>query len=141
MEVCLLLKFGQENHLKLFQKNGLIYCNPIKYFADLEDNNNRGDKLEAAMAFQYEPECLIELQPLFKPEMDWIKFPSKDISIIKYAKNPLGNLFCMSALSVPVFERPTFYKISNQFNTTYTHYLLIYDLDTFFQRLKAGLNE
>jgi hypothetical protein len=141
MGVYLLLKFGQEDHLKFFQKHGLIYCNPVKYFADLEDNNTRGDKLEAAISFQYEPECLVELKPLDKPEMNWIKLPSKDLSIIKYSKSPLGNLFCMSALNVPVIETPTIYEINNQFNATYTHYLLIYDTDTFLQRLKAGLNK
>ncbi|HUQ97738.1 MAG TPA: hypothetical protein VM010_08730, partial [Chitinophagaceae bacterium] len=134
MGFYLLVKFGQENHLKKFQKDGLIYCNSIKYFADLEDNNNRGDKLEAAIKFQYEPECLIELKPLDKPEVDWIKFTSKDLSITKYSNNPLGNLFCMSALNIPVTQKPATYEISKQFYCTYTHYLLIYDTDTFLQR-------
>lgn len=44
-----LMKIGQEEHINQLQKEGKIYCNTVKYFRDLEnEDKNRGDGREGA---------------------------------------------------------------------------------------------
>jgi hypothetical protein len=43
-----LMKFGQAEHMAALFYDGLLYCNTLEYFKDLESNDGTGDPLESA---------------------------------------------------------------------------------------------
>jgi hypothetical protein len=61
------IKFGNEPHLLKLQKEGLLHCNTIEYFSNLEDGNLRGDDLENIVELDYLAEEFLELAPISAP--------------------------------------------------------------------------
>jgi hypothetical protein len=92
------LKFGAEKHISQLQEEGLIFCNPIKYFADLEQDEIRGDVLEKATYIDNSNDALLKLKPLDKPNAGYTT-----IKLSKFVFNredAYGNLFCMYSINM-----------------------------------------
>jgi hypothetical protein len=138
MEIRLLIKFGQEEHIKRLQQ-GHFYCKDIKYFTELEDGKARGDEFEAVIELKYLENGTLRLKPAQDANAPSKNLKVKDLLTKKHFHNPLGNLFCMSSLRVEVFNEPTMYTIDRRFDSFGTHFLLITNQIDFNERLQNGL--
>ncbi len=136
------IKFGEYHHLIDLQKNGLLYCNPINYFTEIEDNNLRGDVLETVVDIIYMDDGEIMLgKPNEIPITNGLIMPFKDARIIKEITEPFGNLFCLYKINIidkPIGE---FFSIDLKVVEFGEYFLLIHDAQTFLKKVKEVLNE
>ena len=139
MKKHFLVKFSSKEFLEPLQKEGLFYCKDIKYFSELEDGQVRGDNFESVIDLQYLGDALIQLRPLDKPDADWVDMKSNNVQFKSHNLNPLGNLFCMSALNVEVNNDSILYTFNVRFNEFGTHFLLIENDVIFLERLRSAL--
>lgn len=69
-----LVKFGQQEHLKLLQEEGLLYLNNLQYFWKIEDQELRGDPFDGVAEVRRGPKVVIPLEngKEFTIEGEWI---------------------------------------------------------------------
>ncbi|WP_131538059.1 hypothetical protein [Pedobacter nototheniae] len=95
------LKIGsKKNSYDLF-KNGTIYCNTLHYFADLKDENNRGDFYETV-------DFIKNIQNVYEFQISQGGFhrkqslgPAKVTRSIN-SNHSVGNLYCLYTLRFPL---------------------------------------
>lgn len=132
------MKFGEKEHLEKMQKEGILYCNTITYFSKLEDNNNRGDKLESTFEFKYSENLILRFRPVNEPSTEWKKLKVTDMSFRKYYEEPLGNFFCISAFQRNATKDISIFNFDERFSN-YKHVLIINNESQFMDRLKKSL--
>jgi hypothetical protein len=91
------IKFGTVNNIKQLQKEGLVYCNTLKYFSTLKDFV-QGDELETAWLIDNSKNSIFEITPLDSPARKPLNF--KFSKLIGNRTDPFGNLFCLYALLI-----------------------------------------
>src|SRR3954468_10777084 len=67
------IKFGTVNNIKQLQKEGLVYCNTLKYFSTLKDFV-QGDELETAWLIDNSKNSIFEITPLDSPARKPLNF-------------------------------------------------------------------
>ena len=101
----LLVKFGKKEHLFQLQKEGIVYCNSIKWFAGLKDERLRGDEYEAVIRTQYMEKSVFQLREADDPNSQWKKLNVNQAQFKEFHKEPLGNLFVfqtLNSISIPI---------------------------------------
>ena len=140
MEVNFFIKFGKLEDLKIMQNDGVIFCNTISYFANLEDEK-RGDKLEAVSELNYFENAILEFRDEDKTATEWKRIKITNGQHQKNYKNPLGNIFCMTAFKIPITTEIQDLEFDSRFLDFGGHGLIIERQDIFFKRLKETLQE
>jgi hypothetical protein len=141
MNLYLLVKFGEKIHLESLQKTGQIFCQTLKYFADLEEKKVRGDLYESAIELQYMENTKIYLRPADKIEEEFKYINVLHGQIRKSYDQPLGNVYCMSKLRFEMELEPLIYRFDERFKGFGTHFLLIKHQPIFFERLSSALKK
>lgn len=136
----LMMKFGAKEHLEEMQKQGLIYCNPVKYFLKIEDGKLRGDEMEAVYKLQYMTNPNIQLREADKPDAPWLKLNTTNALFKESNPNPLGNIFCMSGFKIMATTEPSIYTIDKRCREFGGYFLLISDQNKFLKRVKKALD-
>jgi hypothetical protein len=98
----LLIKFGSKENLESLQKHGIVHCKSIKWFAEYEDGNVRGDEFEAVTKTVFLKDTFIHLKEAENPASEWKKLRITTGLFKEYYKEPLGNLFCMSKFDIHI---------------------------------------
>lgn len=133
------MKFGEKQHLEKMQNEGLFYCNTITYFSNIEDES-RGDTFESVSKLEYFKDAVFRVKPANEPFADWKILNTTQAQYKEHYKEPLGNLFCMSAFQIkPTKKIATFY-IDEKF-LKFGYCLMILRQDLFMQRLKQALKK
>ncbi|MGE5107917.1 MAG: hypothetical protein ACM3H8_10255 [Sphingobacteriales bacterium] len=140
----LFIKFGQKNHLLEMQKEGLLYCNTITFFTNIEGDNNRHDRDESVFETEYFENTLLQFRlsnDLIGDECEWKDLNAKTIRVKKWFEKPLGNLFCMSAFNISPELRSTEFKFHENFLSFGQFGLVIMNQEIFLNRLIGKLKE
>ncbi len=139
MELRLCIKFGAKEHLERMQKEGLFYCNSITYFSKIEDNH-RGDAFESVTKLQYLENPIFQLKPADDPSAEWKNLKVTNMLIQEYYKEPLGNLFCMSAFKVNPTKKISVFHFDERFSE-FGYGLMILRQDLFMDKLRSALSK
>jgi hypothetical protein len=134
------IKFGNKNHLLQLQKKGLLYCNTVTFFSQLENDKVRGDKLETAVELDYIENGILEIKPKDIQNAKTLSFSIKEAKFISSRADPFGNLFCLHAINVLDKKPNEIFKIDPRNKAFGDYFLLITNTKEFLERLKAGLN-
>ena len=137
MDYRLFVKFGAKKHLEKLQSEGHLFCNTITYFSNLEDNNVRGDKLESTFKFKYLENIILHLRDADNPTAEWKNLKVTNMLLQEYYKQPLGNLFCLSAFKLLPQQNVTVFSFDNRF-INYEHALIIRNQKVFFDLIKKA---
>lgn len=141
MEISLLIKFGEKHHLEKMQKDGFFYCNTITYFSTLKDES-RGDELESVTKLEYKENVFLSLKPANNPRAEWKKINVTKMLYKEFHKNPQGNLFCFSLITLKADSETKEYTFDPRFANSFNKYgLLILRQDLFLERLVSALNK
>ena len=132
----LLIKVGKEEHLRLLQAEGLLYCGSVLDFAKMENDPARGDKYENVIELELLSNKEIWLKPSQVENMPWkrlnVTYGQKRITHNNYN----GNLFCMGQFPFDMQSNDSFINIDSRFFEEFgKHYLLILDQPEFFRRI------
>ena len=133
-QISAFLKIGKDEHINRLQKEGLLYCNTVKYFRTLEkdDHKLRKDNSEGAVT---------------STKIDWMKLlvDNKELPL-KFAKarlqtfdeaKDLEHIYCMYAVTPDLaIEEPIIDKRNINFGDTG---LLILDPKKFLTRIKNAI--
>ena len=82
----------KKEHLEQFQ-DGLLFCNSIKFFTELEGGKIRGDAYESVTELHYIEKGTLELKPANDDEAEWKSLQIMNAQFKKHYPNPIGNLF------------------------------------------------
>jgi hypothetical protein len=141
MQYFFLIKFGEKQHLEQLQKEGLIYCNSIKYFAEVEQADGKKDITESYSKLEYFEKTFLYIREAENPHSKWLKIKVEKGQYIESHQYPLGNLYCMSAIPVKPYKNLRSLEINNKLEKLGKHCLLIHDQNKFFERLDAELEK
>lgn len=142
MEFCgIFIKFGQEDHLLRLQKDGLIYCNPLQFFLNIDDNNLRGDNSETVIETVYNKDYVLQIKPLDDPKAEYQTVSTSRAQLITYRNDPFGNLFCLHAINILGKRAGEIFSLDARNKPFGTHFLLIKDAVEFLSRLHKGLEK
>jgi len=136
------MKFGEYEHLKAFREEGLLYCNPITYFTEIEDQSLRGDNMEDITQMIYFKDGTVAIGPPNEEvPADAPQLPFKDFNLISRHAAPFGNLFCMTAVNLLDKPMGEIFRINERMKEFGKHFLYIHDSSAFMQRLGQKLKE
>jgi hypothetical protein len=134
----LFIKIGKLEHLKILQKEGLLHCATLQYFANLKDAQGKGDSLENVVNLTFYEDAMMYLIP---EDLNTGKIVPLNISgSHKYGKikSHCGNLYCLYSFNfnnLPLNQIQKFI-VDGQLGT---HALIINNSDIFFKRLERTL--
>ncbi|MBL7811821.1 MAG: hypothetical protein JNL57_06315 [Bacteroidetes bacterium] len=137
MQIVGFIKIGKKKHLDDLRSKGLIYCNTVNYFRNLEDSktNLRGDEYDGSSAHIH----LTSLE-LFKEDGSKIPIIFKKGKLNLYDETSLANhLFCLFTIKTEFTGQGTF--IDKRIEDFGDHALIITDTTTFRNRIEVKLNE
>lgn len=132
------LKFGQDSHITQLQKEGLIYCNSVHYFKDLQNDEMRADEFETANFIGTRDDIMLEIWPVDNPEKITRIATNK---ILKQITSPFGNLFSLYSLDMSMMEKNEEIRIDTRLKNKSDAFLMIKDVPQFLKRLKKALDE
>ncbi|MFY7990546.1 MAG: hypothetical protein ACOVO3_07425 [Fluviicola sp.] len=138
----LLIKVGKEEHLRLLQKEGLLYCGSVLDFAKMENDPARGDKYENVSELELLSEKEIWLKPSQDRNVPWkglnVTYGQMRIKVDDYK----GNIFCMGQFPLSKQSGNSCINIDSRFLGEFgKHYLLILDQPEFFRRIHKTLDK
>jgi hypothetical protein len=137
----LLVKFATcKKHLEEMRE-GLLYCNTIKHFTEFEDGKVRGDGYEAVIELHNIKKGELLLKPAKDPNAEWKTLNIINAQFKKHYANPLGNLFCLSSISLNPTVEPTVFKFDERFKSFGNYVLLIMQQPVFLKRFKKALRK
>ena len=137
----LLVKFAKDKeHLEEMQK-GMLYCNSIKYFTELEDGKLRGDAYEAVTELRYIENRTLQLKPANDLNSNWKTLNVMNAQFKKHFSHPHGNLFCLSSVSLKPTVEPTTFRFDERFKLFGNYVLLIMHQPIFEKRFKKALKK
>jgi hypothetical protein len=136
-----LIRFGQKEHILDLFENGLVYCNTIKYFRELE-NKARGDRYEGTSRITNSVH--ITNFELTFPDNSHppLKLHPKSFHLREFYDNPIGNLYCLFAVYTDEIRKKGIYKIDmkmNQFEAS--HFIIIHTPGEFIRRIREELQK
>jgi hypothetical protein len=136
------LKFGELSHMLDLQKKGILYCNPIGYFTEIDDGNLRGDDMEDVTEMMYMESGIVLLgKPEREPGKDGIEMPFKNANFTGRIAEPFGNLFCMYTMNFLEKENGHQFTVDLQMKKFGDYFLLIHKPHEFLQRVKKAAEE
>ena len=134
-KAIIFVKFGEKERIETFQKEGLLYMNPLEYFRNLRNEPQRGD----------ENECITHL---FQPNKIKILVNGEQIKqediigpiLQDNNSQNFSHMFCMSCLSIDASQK----QDSKLFNDAMTKgwgdtILVIYNATEFMNRLNKKI--
>lgn len=131
------IKFGEENHIKDLQQNGLVYCSTIQSFAKMDDFV-QGDELEKAWLIDNSKGSLLQIKPIDDPDSKFITI--KLNKLIGNREGPFGNLFCLYSLNMLEMQIGEKRLLPPKLLKKYESYLVIKNIDAFLERLHVTLD-
>jgi len=140
MQTSILIKVGKEEHLQKFQNEGMLHCETLDYFANIEDGSRRGDKTETATEFFNNANYILTIfDKIDSNKSIKIKLQKAHFS---EQKQPI-NLFCLYAVNIFDHEENTPFILEQRFNEKEwgTHFIIITQAQTFVERVKTVLVE
>jgi hypothetical protein len=133
-QISMFLKIGKEDHIDRLQKEGLVYCNSVKYFRTLEEQNIklRKDTSEGAVT-----STKIGWMKMYVDNKELpIKFNKARLHTFDEAKD-LEHIYCMYAITPDLATGEPFIDQRN------IHFgdagLLILDPPKFLKRVKKAI--
>ena len=136
-----MVKFGKYEHLKQMQTEGLVYCNTLKYFTEIEDNYVRGDKHESAFNFETFNDTELLLKPASEPDSSYKKLNVKWGQMVQKNSNPLGNLFCLYCVDMTDVKEGGQIFVDERISDFGNHALVLLDTVKFEERLYNELQK
>jgi len=131
--MLILFKFGAAEHLRAFREEGVMHMRTLSYFADLETNAARNDRLEGSYSI-YQPKDVgdftIEHPLIGKHTVD-----PKELAgpiVFKMNREAERNVFCMFAITEPQ-EGPLLHSENLNFGDSF---VLILNPAAFFDRIR-----
>lgn len=128
-------KIGREDHLHQLQKEGIVYCNTLKYFAELEDEQIRGDKDESAFEFKTFNDSQLLINPVSEPNSEFIKLKLNWGQMITRNSEPYGNLFCIYCVNIPNGINEGQIVVDEKIGSFGSHVLVILNSQIFEEKL------
>jgi hypothetical protein len=116
----------------------VFFCSTGLFAAFL--NGPSGDEFEVVVKLRYLENATLEFNVGKESNTQWKKLPTQRLLFRKYYKQPLGNLFCMSALRVNPTDEPAVYRIDERLKGFGSHYLLIYNSEIFLEKMRQALD-
>lgn len=138
INILLTLKFGSEKNIMDLYKNGTIYCNTIEYFRTLEDQLLRGDNFEGTTSIKNFTKGILTLT--FEDGKE-LKLNINRLLYREHLTDIKGNLYCLTVLRKEDLEVNKVFKFDVRNQKFGTHFLLIKDNKTFYERLSKGFEE
>ena len=130
------IRIGEEKYIDLLQKKGHIYCNTIRYFRSIENDNNRGDKNEGKVFIKQAK----NLEVLVKGEI--IGIAEKAQIYFDNDKNT-GNIFCIYGVESSTIDQTIISRqkvlIEEESRDFGKAALLIFDIQEFLNRISESL--
>ena len=88
-------KIGEREYIEQLQRDGIVYCNTLKYFTKVEDGQIRGDSHENAFDFKTYDKPRLQIKPANDPNAVF-----KDVNVtwaqmVTRNPEPYGNLYCL----------------------------------------------
>jgi hypothetical protein len=129
IDVCSLIKFGEEPHMKSFYEKGVIFMNNLDVFRKTEDGDLREDKYETLYK-----QSEINNVRIFLGE-NKVGVAEKGLFQLWYDR-PMGNIFSMYALKTR--ENLTDIKIDEECKKFGDTCVFILDINEFISRVKKA---
>lgn len=133
------IKFGQLEHLKALRDNGLLFCNPVSFFLDIEDNGLRGDPMENVTHLNNIENGTLWMKPASAPDSEFKRLNNIHGKFKSWIDRPFGNLFCLYAINVLTQPLGTVYTIDARNKQFGGQFLLIHEPSEFLDRLRKTL--
>jgi len=135
------LKFGEEDHLKSLLNEGEMYCNTVQYFANLDDNVDRGDNLENIFKLKYFGEASIKFGPVDNPgdPEQTIEMFTENLKLAQHHTKHCGNLFCLYSLKINDYPLNTIFQINDERLRLGDHVLVITNPGEFIKRVQSAV--
>jgi hypothetical protein len=142
MEFCgIFIKFGDEEHLKSLQKDGLLFCNPLSFFTKLEDGKVRGDNAETIVECIQKKNHILQVKFLHESVENYKTIPTSNIRVVTRRIDPYGNLFCLHAINTINKNNDEVFGLDINNKKFGSHFLLITDTEEFLKRLNRRLKD
>jgi hypothetical protein len=137
MEMLVLFKFAQEEHLTALRHQGLLHMKTMRHFGEAEkENPARGDRFEGASQI-FQP---ADVKMTFAhPQAGTHEVDSGDLVGPVILSNNFGaerNIFCMFSLTEPTTTRTVLHADHMHFGS---HFILILNRGEFFERINREL--
>ena len=132
------LKFGKDCDITQLQNQGLVYCNTVNYFKDLEGDEMRGDEFETATVIGTRKDLILEIWPVDKSAAKTRIATSK---IVHHRTSPFGNLYCMYSLNMSKFSEGEKFYIDDRMKKDSEAFLIIKDVPSFLERLHTAVDK
>lgn len=134
------IKFGAREHLKELREKGLLYCNPIQYFTNIEDQSLRGDEMENVVDMHYMESGTVTLSPVGEtPSANSTTMSFTDARFTSRIMEPFGNLFCLFAINLLDKPLGEVFTVSERVKGFGDSFLLIHDSSAFFNRIQRAV--
>lgn len=133
------MKFGEKKHLEQMQKDGTFYCNTITYFSQLEDES-RGDSFESVIKLKYFDKAIFQIRDANDSSAEWLNLNTNNVSYNEHYKEPLGNLFCMSAFTISIGNEISTFQFNERF-LKFEYCFMIMNQPLFMERLESALEK
>lgn len=137
----IIIKFGAKQHLKQLQQKGLLYCRNIHESAQSDGNCLRLDEQENLVENRFLEKGEVMLKPVGAPDSEFITLNADNTNLSTWFQDPLGNLFCCTAINVLEFGPEKSYITDVRLAGFGSHYLVITDVDEFLSRLHVALHK
>lgn len=132
-KLCIKLKVGSLIWLSQLQKEGVLYCNTLKHFTEIEDNCVRGDKHENAFDYKTQRNVLLEVWPVDSP-YKITKLNCSWLQNVVRNEEPFGNLFCMYSMDMTNAGESGRFTIDAR-NKGFGEHILVFTETIIFDRL------
>jgi len=135
----LFIKIGQYDHLKSLQFEGQIYCATLQYFANLIDEQGKGDNLENVNEITYYEKATMHLIFDYNNYDEVVSFDISGSHKYNRVTSHCGNLFCLYTINfndLP-YNQVQKFNIDNKLGT----HALIIRSELFFKKLDDALRK
>ena len=136
IEVVILLKFGQKEHIENLLTKGEVYMNTIQWFKTYE-KDGIGDIYEGAI----EVKNIKNGKTTFKTPNNTITVNNTNLQFRKHQKGHVGNIFSTYAISNLLLNRKSIHKIDKIMMKFGSHCLIIKDVNQFLNSITNKLTE
>jgi hypothetical protein len=136
------IKFGAYQHMLDFHTKGIIYCNSIDYFTEMDNMEIRGDELENVNELIYMESGEITLgKPEEFPIINGMKMPFRDARFTSKIIEPFGNLYCLYTINLLNKPEGAVFNVDIKMKRFGEWFVFIHDSHEFLKRVKSKLNE
>lgn len=141
-EYVALLKIGKLEHLHALREEGFLYCKPLKYFSELEDNIHRGDELEGVTAIMNLDGAKLRMKDVDAPDSEYSNpMMVSTGKMLHKADHAKGNIFCLYSMCVTKDALGKNHVITDDAKAFGDHFLIIKNYREFLKRIEAKIAE